>query len=426
MANTVLVGTQWGDEGKGKIIDVLSRKADIIVRFQGGNNAGHTVVVDNQKFILHLIPSGVLNRGKTCIIGNGVVVDPQVLLEEIENLEKRGIDIGNNLKISDQAHLIFPYHKIIDKLRESRKTRQKIGTTGRGIGPCYADKVNRCGIRLADLLDKEVFKKKLKLALIEKNEMFRKIYRHQGFSFADIHRQYLAYAEKIAKYSFDCAEFLYSAIKKRKNILFEGAQGTVLDVDFGTYPFVTSSNTTAGGACIGTGVAPTDIDKIIGVAKAYTTRVGSGPFPTQFSRKLLEEIRHKGNEFGATTGRPRRCGWFDAVVVRRAVTVNRLDEIALTKLDVLDGLKKIKICTAYNYKGKKYTVFPPNIKVLEGCQPVYEEHPGWPNATSSITKFKNLPTNARRYIERLEALLNVKISMISVGSEREQIIRKEK
>ncbi len=421
--NTVIVGTQWGDEGKGKIIDVLSRRADIIVRFQGGNNAGHTIVVNNQQFILHLIPSGVLHKGKICVIGNGVVVDPQVLLEEIKSLQKRGIDIGNNLKISDQVHLIFPYHKIIDSLREAKKATRRIGTTGRGIGPCYADKINRCGIRLVDLLDRDVFREKLKLTLAEKNEIFRKIYRHRGFSFKKIYDEYLNYAEKIRKYVFDCAEFLNAAIKKGKNILFEGAQGTVLDVDFGTYPYVTSSSATAGGACTGTGISPVDIDKIIGVAKAYTTRVGRGPFPTQFSQNLMEKIRHKGKEFGATTGRPRRCGWFDAVVVRRSITVNHPAEIAVTKLDVLDELKKIKICTAYRYKDKFYQGFPASIKVLENCQPLYEEHPGWLKDTSGVTRFKGLPLNARRYIKRLEKLLQVKIGMISVGSEREQIIR---
>ncbi|MBL7092021.1 MAG: adenylosuccinate synthase [Candidatus Omnitrophica bacterium] len=425
MPNTILVGTQWGDEGKGKIIDVLSRKVDIIVRFQGGNNAGHTVVVNEQKFILHLIPSGVLHKDKICVIGNGVVVDPQVLLEEIENLKKRSIKINSNLKISDQAHLIFPYHKIIDRLREAKKARLKIGTTGRGIGPCYADKVDRCGIRLVDLLDKDVFRKKLKSALVEKNEIFRKIYRHRGFSFEKIYREYLSYAERIKKYAFDCAGFLNAAIKEGKSILFEGAQGTSLDVDFGTYPYVTSSNATAGGACIGTGVSPVDIDRVIGVAKAYTTRVGRGPFPTQFPKNLMDEVRRKGREFGATTGRPRRCGWFDAVIVRRAITINHPRTLAITKLDVLDGLKKIKVCTAYKYKDKIYRDFPPSIKVLENCRPIYEEHPGWQKPTSSVTRFKDLPLNARRYIRRLEELLKVKVAMISVGSQREQIIRKD-
>ena len=422
--NTIIVGTQWGDEGKGKIIDVLSRRADIIVRFQGGNNAGHTVVVDDQQFILHLIPSGILHQGKVCVIGNGVVVDPQVLLQEIDGLKRRGIDIDGNLKISDQAHLIFPYHKIIDRLRETKKGRHKIGTTGRGIGPCYADKVSRTGIRLVDLLDKALFREKLQATLAEKNEIFRKIYRHRGFAFKKIYQEYLNYAKKIKKYAFDCSHFLNTEIKKGKYILFEGAQGTSLDVDFGTYPYVTSSNATAGGACIGTGVSPVDIDKILGVAKAYTTRVGRGPLPTQFPKILLDQIRRKGAEFGATTGRPRRCGWFDALVVRRAVTVNHLREIAVTKLDVLDGLKKIKICIAYKYKGKVYRDFPASIRVLENSKPVYEQHPGWRTATSSVTRFADLPLNARRYIRRLEKLLQVQVSMISVGSEREQIIKR--
>lgn len=424
--NRILVGAQWGDEGKGKIIDVLARQADIIVRFQGGNNAGHTVVVDGHKFILHLIPSGVLHKGKLCLIGNGVVVDPKVLLEEIDYLKKEGVDVGNNLKIAEQAHLIFPYHRITDKLRETKKGRHKIGTTGRGIGPCYSDKVSRSGIRLIDLLDRQVFKEKLQAVLAEKNEIFRKIYGHPGFSFKKIYDEYLGYAKKIKKYAFDCATFLNQETKKGKNILFEGAQGTALDVDYGTYPYVTSSSTIAGGACIGTGISPVLIDKIIGVAKAYTTRVGRGPFPTQFPPKLLDEIRQKGGEYGATTGRARSCGWFDAVVTKRAAMVNSFTELALTKLDVLDELKKIKICVAYKYKGKTYKDFPASIKVLENCTPVYEEHPGWCSNTASIKQFKKLPLNARKYINRLEKILDSKITMVSVGSGREQIIRKEK
>ena len=424
MFNTVIIGTQWGDEGKGKIIDVLSRKADIIVRFQGGNNAGHTVVVDEKKFILHLIPSGILHKDKICVIGNGVVIDPGVLLEEIAGLKKQGLTINSNLKISEQAHLVFPYHKIIDRLREAKRKAQRIGTTGRGIGPCYADKVGRTGMRMVDLLDREVFKEKLKATLAEKNVIFRKIYRHRGFAFKQIYRDYLNYAQKIKKYLIDCPQFLNAEIKKGKRILFEGAQGAALDVDFGTFPFVTSSNTTAGGACIGAGVSPVHIDKIIGVAKAYTTRVGSGPFPTQFPSALLDEIRRRGGEFGATTGRPRRCGWFDAVVVRRAITINSPQELAVTKLDILDGLERIKICTAYRYKGRLYRDFPSSIKVLNGCQPVYEQHPGWACDTSGVTHFKHLPLNARRYINRLEQLLKTRVSIVSVGSEREQIIKK--
>ncbi|MFH1245793.1 MAG: adenylosuccinate synthase, partial [Candidatus Omnitrophota bacterium] len=382
MPNTVLIGTQWGDEGKGKIIDILSRQADIIVRFQGGNNAGHTIVVKDEQFILHLIPSGILHQDKVCVIGNGVVIDPEVLLQEIDDLKKRGVKVDSNLKISDQAHLIFPYHKIVDKLRESKRAAQRIGTTGRGIGPCYADKVNRCGIRVGDLLDKEVFREKLRSTLTEKNEIFKKIYGHKGFSFQQIYQEYISYAERIERYVLDCCQFLNSAVKEGKDILFEGAQGTALDVDFGTYPYVTSSNATAGGACIGSGVSPVDIDKIVGVAKAYTTRVGSGPFPTEFPLSLLEKIRRRGKEFGATTGRPRRCGWFDAVVVRRAMMINHLSEIALTKLDVLDELDTIKICTEYKYAGKTYLNFPSNIRVLENCRAVYEEHPGWREETA--------------------------------------------
>ncbi len=418
--NTVVVGAQWGDEGKGKIIDIFSRDADYIVRYQGGNNAGHTVVIGNEEFILHLVPSGILHKGKICVIGNGVVVDPEALISEIESLHSKGIEVDDNLKVSDQVHLIFPYHKEIDRLSERRK---KIGTTGRGIGPCYVDKVGRCGIRLADLLDDELFKKKLKENITAKNETLQKLYGHSGFSFDEIYNQFVEYRKKIAKYACNTTIILNEAVKKKKRLLLEGAQGTLLDVDHGTYPYVTSSNSTAGGACTGTGLGPSKIDKVVGVVKAYTTRVGEGPFPTEFGPDLMEVIRQKGKEFGATTGRPRRCGWFDSLIVRHSALVNSLDAIVVTKLDVLDELETIKIAVAYRYKGKTYKDFPANIEMLWDVEPVYEELPGWGEDTSGVGSFSKLPTNAKKYLRRLESLIGVKIELVSVGSRREQVFK---
>ncbi|MEW6170318.1 MAG: adenylosuccinate synthase [Candidatus Omnitrophota bacterium] len=419
--NTVVVGLQWGDEGKGKLIDILSAKSDYIVRYQGGNNAGHTVIVDGEEFIFHLIPSGILHKGKICVIGNGVVVDPEALLEEIEIVKAKNIDVDSHLKISERSHIIFPYHKILDKLRE-QKGSLKIGTTGRGIGPCYVDKFSRSGIRLVDLFNKEVFKEKLNSNLLEKNEIFKRVYNHQGFSFQEVYAQYSDYAEKLKKYTCDAAILLNEAIDNKKSILFEGAQGTFLDIDFGTYPFVTSSNATSGGACIGTGVPALKIDKIIGVVKAYTTRVGEGPFPTEFDNEFQELIRSKGKEFGATTGRPRRCGWFDAVLARYACLVNGTTELAIMKLDVLDELAKIKICTAYEYKGKKFTNFPSDLEILQYGKPVYEEVNGWQESLGKIKEWSKLPKNAKNYLKKIEDLLKVKISFVSVGSKREEII----
>jgi len=408
MSCKIVVGAQWGDEGKGKIIDILSRDADIIVRYQGGNNAGHTVVIGDKEFILHLIPSGILRKGKLCIIGNGVVIDPEALLSEIEMLEKKGIEIDGNLMISESAHVILPYHKVIDKRRGA-----KIGTTGRGIGPCYIDKMARCGIRMTDLVNPEGLKKKI-YANLEGSE---------EFNAEQIYNEYLEYGKKIKKYLVNVSQVLNKAIAKKKDILFEGAQGALLDIDHGTYPYVTSSSATAGGACTGTGVGPTKMDKVIGVVKAYTTRVGEGPFPTEFGKDLMEKIRTKGKEFGATTGRPRRCGWFDAVIVRHSVAVNGLDEIVITKLDVLDETDKIKICTGYKYKGKLYKDFPADIEMLENCEPVYESCNGWMKDTTRATKYKDLPGNAKKYLVKLAKLLNVKISMVSVGSKREQAFK---
>lgn len=422
MSNTVLIGAQWGDEGKGKIIDILSEKSDIIIRFQGGNNAGHTVVIGNEEFILHLIPSGILHKGKVCVIGNGVVVDPEALLEEIEALKKRHIEVDSSLIISDQVHVIFPYHKLLDELREQKKSSTKIGTTKRGIGPCYADKAARCGIRMTDLLNPEKFKEKLKFNIDEKNAILRTLYNHSGFSLDDMYHQYIDYGKKISKYMQNAPLYLNNAVQKGKSLLFEGAQGTLLDIDHGTYPFVTSSNATAGGACTGTGISPINIDKVLGVAKAYTTRVGEGPFPTEFGPELMEKIRKKGKEFGATTGRPRRCGWLDAVILRHAVMINGLTELALTKLDVLDDTDTIKVCTAYKCGGKVLKNFPGNMETLSECQPVYEELPGWKTDITSVTKYRQLPSKARKYIAYISKLLNRKITMVSVGSERRQTL----
>ena len=419
--NSVIVGLQWGDEGKGKIVDILSKDADCIVRYQGGNNAGHTVVVNGKTHIFHLIPSGILHRGKTCLIGNGVVIDPEALLEEIKKLRQEKIEYQDRLKISSTAHVIFPYHKILDGLRESKR-RLRIGTTGRGIGPCYADKVARCGIRVCDLSNPQTFAQKLRDNLAEKNEIFRKVFCHKGFRFKDIYRKYLAYGRRLKPYVCNVPVFLSDALEDKKSILFEGAQGTFLDIDFGTYPYVTSSSATSGGAAIGTGVALTKIDKVVGIAKAYTTRVGEGPFVTEFKAPLMQIIRDKGREFGATTGRPRRCGWFDAVMAKFSVMINGASEMAVMKLDVLDELKSIKICTAYKYKGKVLTEFPCDLDVLTNAKPVYEGLPGWCENISSVRYYAQLPVNARRYLDRLQDLLRIKISYISVGSKREETI----
>jgi adenylosuccinate synthase len=421
--NTVIVGAQWGDEGKGKVIDIYAKKADYVVRYQGGNNAGHTVVIGSSSFVLHLIPSGILHKGKICVIGNGVVVDPKALLEEIAILESKGIQIDSRLFVSRDAHIIFPYHNRLDELREAKKN--KIGTTKRGIGPCYADKVARLGIRFVDLLNDGVFRQKLKANLDEKNAVFSKIYGVDGFSFDALYSEYSEYAKKLRKYICDTVVMLNDAVKARKSVLFEGAQGTLLDVDHGTYPYVTSSNSTAGGASTGTGVGPTGIDNVIGVVKAYTTRVGEGPFPTEFGPELMQKIREKGREFGATTGRPRRCGWFDSVVVKHSIMVNGIDEIVVTKLDVLDCLDTLKICTAYKYEGKLYKDFPSDIKALENCEAVYEEMPGWKTDTTRVKSYSQLPRNAKDYLKKIQKLLGTKIALISVGSDRNQTFSSE-
>jgi len=419
--NTVIVGAQWGDEGKGKIIDILSARADYIVRYQGGSNAGHTVVVGGSEYIFHLIPSGILHKGKICCIGNGVVVDPAVLIKEIDDLLLSGIGIDNRLKISSLAHVIFPYHKILDELRESKRV-DKIGTTKRGIGPCYADKINRCGIRIVDLLNWRIFREKLKDNLDEKNIILQKVYRYPKFKFEKIYRDYLNYGKRLSRYICDTHILLNKAVTQKKDILFEGAQGTFLDIDFGTYPFVTSSSATSGGACAGTGISPVKIDKVTGVIKAYTTRVGEGPFPAEFKDDFQKIIRQKGNEFGATTGRPRRCGWFDAIMAKEAVLLNSISELAVTKLDVLDGLEAIKICIGYKYKGKLFKEFPYDLEVIRKAAPVYKEIPGWAGPINKVTRYRSLPANAKNYLSLLQDMCGVRISMISVGSSRDQTI----
>jgi len=420
--NIVVIGAQWGDEGKGKVIDVLSEETDILIRYQGGHNAGHTVIADGQEFIFHLIPSGLLHRGKVGLIGNGVVIDPEALLEEMQRLSARGIDVTQAVKISDQAHLIFPYHKKLDLLEEKSRAG-RIGTTGRGIGPCYVDKVARCGIRVADLCDPHVFAEKLRQNVIEKNKIFQALYQEPPMSYEELLARYRGFADRLAPHVVNGVRFLHEAMRQGKRLLFEGAQGTLLDLDHGTYPFVTSSNATSGGACTGAGVPPTAIHRVIGVVKAYTTRVGEGPFPTEFSDQLMEQIRTKGKEFGATTGRPRRCGWFDAVVARHAIWVNGCHSIAVTKLDVLDEMETIQVCTGYRDGATMIEDFPSNIGTLTRCTPVYEALPGWRTETGEASCFEELPAAAQRYLKRLEALLGVPICLISTGSKREQAFK---
>jgi len=423
MANVAVIGAQWGDEGKGKVVDLFSRDADIVVRFQGGNNAGHTLVVDGQKTVLHLIPSGALHANKLCVIGNGVVVDPQALLEEIQGLKERGHLLDDSLlRVSEEAHLIMPYHKSIDLARERLRGKGKIGTTGRGIGPAYEDKVARTGIRFIDLTEEETFREKLRHNIEEKNIYLKAILKEKTLSFSEIHDTYCGYREKLKGYVTDTALLLDREMKAGKRVLFEGAQGTLLDVDHGTYPFVTSSNTGIGGVCSGAGVGPQNIHQIIGISKAYTTRVGSGPFPTELKGPEGEKLKQEGDEFGATTGRPRRCGWFDAVGVRYAVRINGMTGIALTKLDVLTGFKEIKICTAYRADGATYYEFPSSLCVLERAQPVFEVMDGWGTPLSGTRKLSDLPKNAQKYIRRLEEILNTEMVLVSVGPGREETI----
>ncbi len=422
MANIVIAGTQWGDEGKGKIVDLLAEQADMVVRFQGGNNAGHTLVINGKKYICHLIPSGIV-QGKVCMIGNGLVVDPAVLLEEIDTLTDAGIPMGpDRLRISEKAHLIMPYHKRIDHARESRKKAGKIGTTGRGIGPAYEDKASRQGIRFAELLDDALFPEKVKRAVEEKNFFLQHFFSEDPVDPDAIIREYRNYARRLAPFVTNVSEELDTAIRAGKQVLFEGAQGTHLDIDHGTYPYVTSSSTVAGNACCGAGVGPGAITGVLGIAKAYTTRVGRGPFPSELSDAVGDCIQEKGAEFGATTGRRRRCGWLDTVLLKNAARLNGLTGLVVTKLDVLGGLESLKICTAYEWEGKRITEFPANVKVLEQCKPVYETLPGWSRDISGAKSMKDLPDAAVGYLKRIEALTALPIHIVSVGPERRQTI----
>jgi len=423
MPNVIVVGVQWGDEGKGKIVDFLSEKADVIARYQGGHNAGHTVVINDEKYILHLIPSGILHEGKICLIGNGVVVDPAALIEEIKGLRNRGVYVGRNLFLSKNSHLIMPYHKTIDRESERFRGAKKIGTTERGIGPAYVDKVARMGIKVVDLLQPGVFMEKLKTNLSSINFLLENLYKVPVFESKKIYDEYMGYAEELLEYIADTDIMINKAISDKKNVLFEGAQGTLLDVDHGTYPYVTSSNPIAGGACIGLGVGPTKISKVLGVSKAYTTRVGSGPFPTEIKGPLGDRLREVGGEYGASTGRPRRCGWLDMVILRHSARINGLTGIAITKLDVLDGIEVIKVCTSYKYHGKIYEEFPKEINIFEECEPIYEEVEGWSMSTVGIKDFHKLPEEAKAYLKRIEEMLGVEIQMISTGQKRDELIQ---
>ena len=422
MPNTVLIGAQWGDEGKGKIIDVLTQEVDWVVRYQGGNNAGHTVEIGDARYVLHLIPSGILHPGKKCVIGNGVVVDPIALVQELDELQQRGMTPDGRLFVSDRAHVVFPFHRLTDENREQTRSRgDKIGTTKRGIGPSYADKAARVGLRMGDLLDPD-FPTLLSARLKEQNIILAAL-GAPALVEKDVLAEYTAAAKRLAPLIADTIPVLNRAIAEGESVLFEGAQGTMLDIDFGTYPFVTSSNATAGGACTGSGVAPHRIDRVIGVVKAYTTRVGEGPFPTELLDDTGKMIRETGNEFGATTGRPRRCGWFDAVVARYSVMINGIDLWAVTKMDVLDSLETIRICVAYECDGRRFETVPANIRVLEKCKPVYEDFKGWKASTKDVSRFEDLPPQARAYIRRLEELTGVPVWILSVGPRRESTIK---
>ena len=416
--NTILVGAQWGDEGKGKIIDVLTEEADIVVRSQGGNNAGHTVEIGEEKFVLHLIPSGILRAGKKCVIANGVVIDPVALVVEIEGLEKRGIKLAGRLLISETAHLVLPYHRALDEARELRKGRNKIGTTKRGIGPAYGDKAARTGLRLIDLAQPKVFSAKLKARIAENNAILESL-GGEPISFREVEKAYLAAGKKLAPFIANTVVWLHRQLEQKKRILFEGAQGTFLDIDFGTYPFVTSSNTTAGGSCTGSGVPPHRMDRVVGVMKAYTTRVGEGPLPTECA-EVSDMLHAMGREYGATTGRARRCGWFDAVATRYARMVNGIDELAITNLDGLDTLKQVQICVAYECRGKRL-LYPPNdVEELAQCRPIYRKFAGWQKPTSDIRHFKKLPPSAQKYLTALAELTGARLRIVSVGAQREQ------
>jgi adenylosuccinate synthase len=421
LANVVVIGAQWGDEGKGKITDLLSRSADIVVRYQGGVNAGHTVVVNDQTFKLHLIPSGILYPNTECIIGSGTVIDPKVLIQELDTLDALGIST-ENLFISSAAHITMPYHRLIDQAAEVQRGVHKIGTTGRGIGPTYADKSERTGIRMLDLLDPQGLRSQLEWAIEHKNVILEKLYDLPPLDANTVIAEYLGYAERLRSHVVDCSLTIYNAILRRRNILFEGAQGTLLDLDHGTYPYVTSSNPVAGGACIGTGVGPTMIDRVIGVAKAYTTRVGEGPFPTELEDEVGVMLCERGAEFGTTTGRQRRCGWFDAVIGRYAVRINGMDCLAITKLDVLDELDEIKVCVAYEIDGQRCKDFPTDSRRFAHCKPIFKTLPGWKQSTEECRTLEDLPKTAQDYLHFLAEIMAVPIAIVSLGADRDQTI----
>ncbi len=419
MSVTALVGAQWGDEGKGKIIDILAEKADVVVRSQGGNNAGHTVVADGATYKLRLVPSGILYPDKVCVIGNGIVLDPKALLAEMKEIERSGKSL-NGLKIDARAHVVMPYHIALDGLSEKMRGGSDIGTTKRGIGPCYMDKAERSGIRMCDFTDEKIFEQKLRANLLIKNKILTEIYGGEAIDFDEVFGEYVEYAKALRPYVTDASVLVYDAIKSGKNVLFEGAQGALLDIDVGTYPYVTSSHPTAGGFCIGTGIGPTLIDECLGVCKSYTTRVGKGPFPTELDDEVGDMIRQKGGEYGTVTGRARRCGWLDLVILRFAVRVNGLTSLAVNKLDTLTGLGKLKVCVGYKKDGKILSDFPVDIADLGGCEPVYEIFDGWNEDISNVRAYGDLPLNARKYIEFIENTLKVKVAMVGVGPSRKQ------
>lgn len=426
MSTLVVVGAQWGDEGKGKIVDVLTEDAHVVARFQGGHNAGHTVVINNEKYVLHIIPSGILHKEKLSIIGNGTVVEPSAMLAEIDGLREKGIEIGANLLLSRGSHLIMPYHIALDKANEDRRGKAKIGTTGRGIGPAYVDKMARLGIKAGDLLTPKQFKSKLEAAIDGANNTLKKIYNKEGFETSEVFDQYMKYAERLKPHLADTNVIINKSIDKGDNVLCEGAQGTLLDIDHGTYPFVTSSSASAGGVCTGLGIGPTKIDKVLGIVKAYATRVGEGPFPTELNDKTGEGLRERGGEYGATTGRPRRCGWLDMVALRYAARVNGLTGLVITKLDILDAVEEINICTAYKLGGETITEFPSEVSALKDCKPIFDKCRGWKKQTTGVTSIDALPVEAIKYLHTIEKLSGVPIRMVSTGAKRNEYIMLDK
>lgn len=421
MSSVVIVGSQWGDEGKGKMTDYLSQDADVVVRSQGGNNAGHTIAFDGKKFALRLVPSGIFGKDKLAVIGNGVVINPPALLKELHYLQDNGIDVSG-LRISSRSHVTFPYHILLDKCQEEAKGDHKVGTTKNGIGPTYMDKVSRVGIRMCDLLEKDTFKIKLQRNLAEKNELFTKLYHVDPINFDDIFESYYEYGQELKKYVTDTSRIVNDALDQGKKVLFEGAQGVMLDVDQGTYPYVTASNPIAGGVCTGVGVGPNKINTVVGICKAYSTRVGAGPFPTELTDEIGDQIRETGHEYGTVTGRPRRVGWFDSVAMRHARRVSGLSCLSLNLLDVLTGLKTVKICTSYKLDGKQIDYYPASLKELDRCEPVYEELPGWDEDITGVKKFEDLPINAQNYLKRVSELSDTPLAAVSVGADRIQTI----